>query len=128
MNPIIHHRANHDLKINFNILEGEFTFEDLLSKVNKIVFQHGYIDAYNILIDIRKANFIDFLENLSLLIDYFNKNSSFFNMNRKCSFITTKPQDVVHATLMIDKIKKTGVQLKFDIFSTEEAALNWMAF
>ena len=128
MNPIIHHRADHDLKINFNTLEGEFSFEELVSKINKIVFQPEYIDSYNILIDIREANFINFHEKVSLLIDYFVKNSSFFNMNRKCSFITTKPQDVVHATLMIDKIKKTGVQLKFDVFSTEEAALNWMSY
>ena len=128
MNPIIHHRANHDLKINFNILDGEFTFEDLLSKVNKIVFHSEYIDAYNILIDIREANFTDFHENVSLLIDYFVKNSSFFNMNRKCSFITTKPQDVVHATLMINKIQETGVEMKFKIFSSEEAALQWMSW
>lgn len=128
MNPIIHHRADHDLKINFNIVEGEFKFEDLVSKIDEIIFHPEYIDAYNILIDISEASFIDFLENVSLLIDYFNKNSSLFNMNRKCSFITTKPQDVVHATLMIDKIKKTGVQLNFEVFSTEKAALYWMSF
>ncbi len=127
MNPIFDHRADHDLKINYNIIKGDFTIEDFVKNLDKLVLNPEYIDSHNILVDIREADFIDFRKNMSILLDFFQDTANFLNMNRKCSFVTTKPLDVVHATLLIKKLRKIGIQIKFQIFSSEEAALNWMS-
>ncbi len=127
MDPVFEHRANHDLKINYNIIKGDFKFEDFVKDLDKVVHSPDYIDSYNILVDIREANFTDFKKKSSILVNYFQETVSLFNMNRKCSFITTKPLEVVHATLLIERLRKLGIQIKFQIFSTEEAAIGWMS-
>ena len=127
MDPIFEHRADHDLKVNYNIIKGDFKFEDFIFYIEKVVHSPGYVDTYNILVDIREANFIDFKKNSSILVDYFSGTIKLFNMNRKCAFITSKPMDVVYATLLIEKLQKIGIQIKFQIFSSAEAALIWMS-
>jgi hypothetical protein len=127
MNPIFEHRANHDLKVNYNIIKGDFKFEDFVVNLDKVVHNPTYIDSYNILVDIREANFTDFMKKSSILVHYFQETVSLFNMNRKCAFVTIKPIDVVHATLLIERLKRIGIQIKFQIFSSEEAALKWIA-
>lgn len=126
MDTTIDHHVNHALKINYNIVNGEIQFEDFVKDLDKIIYGPQYNDSYNILIDIREANFIDFSKKVFIFVDYIQNNARYFNMNRKCSFITTKPLDVVHATLLIEKLHKIGFQIKFKIFSTEEAALEWI--
>jgi hypothetical protein len=127
MDPIFEHRADHDLKVNYNIIKGDLKFEDFVVNLNKVVHSPAYIDTYNILVDIREANFIDFKKNSSILLDYFSGTTTLFNMNRKCAFITSKPMDVVYATLLIEKLQKIGIQIKFQIFSSTEAGLIWMS-
>ncbi|HPE75813.1 MAG TPA: hypothetical protein P5210_03730 [Draconibacterium sp.] len=126
MDSIFEHRGDHDLKVNFNVIKGDFKFEDFLKNFDEVVHNPEYNDSYNILVDIREANFIDFTDNVSVLVDYFHETVSFFNMNCKFSFITTKPLDVVYATLLIEKLRKIGIRITFQIFSSEKAALNWM--
>lgn len=127
MDPIFEHRANHDLEVNYYIIKGDFKFEDLVKNLDRVVRNPDYNDYYNILFDIREANFTDFMKKNSIIVDYFHETVSSFNMNRKCSFLTTKPLDVVYATLLIEKLQKIGIKIKFQIFSSEEAALNWMS-
>ena len=127
MKPIFDHRANHDLKINYNTIKGDFIFEDFVKNLDEVVHNPEYIDSYNILVDIREVNFVDFMKNLSILIDYIQDKLSFFNMNRKCSFITIKPLDVVYATLMIKRLQSIGIKMKFQVFYSEAAALSWMS-
>ncbi len=126
MNLILNHKANHNHRINYNIIKGDFKFEDLVKKLDDVLFNPEYNDSYNICIDITEINFIDSRKNISILVDYFKANKGFFNLNRKCSFITTKPSDVVIATLMIEKLKKPDIKMEFRIFSTQEAATLWM--
>ena len=79
MDPIFEHRADHDLKVNYNIIKGDFNFEDFVVNLDKVVHSPAYIDKYNILVDIREANFTDFKKNSFILVDYFNGTISLFN-------------------------------------------------
>jgi hypothetical protein len=126
MDPVFEHRANHDLRINFNISKGDITFMEFVKNLDRVVHHPAYIDTYNILIDIREANFIDFAKNNSVLVDFIDETISTFNMKRKCAIVTTNPTDVVHATMLIKRFQKMGIRFAFYIFSSEEAALDWL--
>ena len=127
MKPTFDHYADHDLKINYNVIKGDFKFEDFVKKLDKVVRNPDYNVSYNILIDIREANFINFMKKSSILIDYFQDKLSFLNMNRKCAFLTSKPIDIAHATLIIEKFRIVGFPIKFEIFSSEGIALSWLS-
>jgi ATP sulfurylase len=76
--------------------------------------------------DIREATFMDFREKFSQFMDFVKEIKQFRNLNRKCAFITKNPEHVAYSEIVRFKLKAADVIVDIEIFSTEEAALNWI--
>ena len=117
---------HHYLQINHEILCGDITVDELIEHRWKIMTETGYHNDYKILIDVRKATFVNFLNDIPWLMEYAKKASKYFNLNRKCAFITSSPEHVAYAELLKSHLVEMENHYIINVFSTESAALNWL--
>lgn len=118
--------THHYLQINHEILFGEITIEEIIVHRWKIMNEPGYNDNYKILVDIRSATFVNFLDDLPKFINYVKKASKLFNLNRKCAFVTSSPEQVAFVEILISHLYEIENHYIINVFSTESAALNWL--
>jgi hypothetical protein len=118
--------VHHHLKINHEILCGDITVKEIVEHRWNMMTQQGYDDSYKILVDVRKANFINFINDLPVFIDFVKKASACFNLNRKCAFITSTPEHVVYSEILKLGLAKIENSYIIGVFSTETAAMNWL--
>lgn len=126
MNAKFEYHVNHPKKLNHQILRGEIYLSELIQHRREIVYSQDYNDTYNILMDIREATFMDFREKFPHFMDFVKEIGQFRNMNRKCAFITKNPEHVAYSEIVKLKLKLAEVKIDIEIFSTEEAALDWI--
>lgn len=118
--------VNHHLEVVFHIFKGEITTEQILKHLNGVIFSPEHRDDYNILIDIRDATLVDFIEKLDEFAFLLQSITGKINMDRSCAFLTDKPEHVAYSTLFIFKLEDQRTGMRFSIFSTYQAALNWL--
>ncbi len=128
MKPTIEYRVNHELKINQDIIKGRFTLEEILQHRWTELKKADYNDSYNMLVDIREAELIDFLQRMEEFVSFVKEVSIDKNMKRKCAFLTSKPIDVVLAEVSKLYLKNLDTGIKIETFSTEEAAIDWLTY
>lgn len=121
------YRVDPFLKINYEKIIGEVSILDIIKLKKEIVYSDDYQENYNLIVDIREATFTDFIQNIPQFTEFIIEISKFRNMNRKCAFLTTKPVDVVNSELVKLNLDKLNIGIKMEIFSTENAALEWLS-
>ena len=118
--------THHHLQINHEIIYGEVTVNEIIEHRWKVMTNEGFHDDYKILVDVRDARFINFLDDLPFFMEYINKASKCFNLNRKCAFITSSPEHVAFAEILKSHLAEVENHYIINVFSTESAALNWL--
>lgn len=118
--------VHHHLKINHEIISGDITLKELIEHRWKFMVQEGFKDYYKILVDIRDANFIDFMDEFPVFINYAKRASACFNLRRKCAFLTSKPEHVAYTEIMKSGLVDIENSYIIEVFSTETAAINWL--
>ncbi len=121
-----HDVVHHYLKINHETLSGEITVDEIVTHRWNMMTSPGYRDDYKMLVDVRNASFFNFIDDLPVFVDFAKKASACFNLNRKCAFITSKPEHVAYAEILKLGLSKIENCYIIDTFSTETAAINWL--
>lgn len=128
MKPNIDNIINHDHRINYHILKGVVELDLLLNYIKNLVPSPGYNDGYNILVDIREADMPDFFDRIDEFIQFFLNSPKEINWKRKCAIVTTNEKHAVISIWYKHKMEKLNFDLFIEVFSTEEAALDWLQF
>ncbi|QGY44178.1 hypothetical protein GM418_11055 [Maribellus comscasis] len=126
MNAVFKYKIDHELKINYDIIQGEVDLNMVIQHEKTRIQSDKFNEDYNSLIDIRGANFINFMENVGKFCDFLNDYTKRINMERKCAIVTSTPLEVVNSTVFSLGLKQRGTSLKFESFSSEEAAIKWL--
>ena len=94
------------------------------NELNLIWSRSDYKPDYSLLVDIREATFIidikDYLNILGIFKDLPGKQK-----NKKFALLTTTPQQVAFSTIFSQHMK-SNFPLTVEVFSTYEAAVNWL--
>jgi len=112
-----------DLKVVIEYFDDVITLSDIIEHKKNIVIDKQYNLNYNSIIDFRNAQL---LLNEDDLNDYINFviTKSKINGKRKVALLTDTPNHVVVLT-MFDMLSKS-LPMKYNIFSTMEASLEWV--
>ena len=111
-------------KITFTTMTGEINSTVLRSELSLIWSSSDYNADFSVLVDIRQASFVLDTNDIPSILEIFsampgNKKS------RKFALLTATPQQVAFSTMFRQNIK-TKYPFNVEIFSTYEAALNWL--
>ena len=111
-------------KITFTTMTGEISSTVLRSELSLIWSSSDYNTDFSVLVDIRQASFVLDTNDIPSILEIFsampgNKKS------RKFALLTATPQQVAFSTMFRQNIK-TKYPFNVEIFSTYEAALNWL--
>ena len=117
-------KYDHTKKLAFNIMVGDFNFDTLKTELNLIWNQNSYMRDYSALIDLRQATFNFELKRIQDVLEIF-MNMPGNSLNRKFAVLTSTPQQVAYST-MIGQNVKSKYPFSVEIFSTYEAAINWI--
>lgn len=122
--PKVNYEVDITRKIAITTLIGEINTAVLYSDLNLIWKSSGYKPEYSVLIDLRQAVFDLESNDIPLVLDLFSAMPG-QKKNRKFAMLTTTPQQVAISTMFIQKIKN-NFPFIVEIFSTYEAAMNWL--
>jgi signal transduction histidine kinase len=115
---------DHSRKMGFCKFIGEFNHTILQSELNRLWNNPDYKLDYSELIDMRQGSYnpeiIDFQEVLTIFSSIPGQKK-----NRKFAILTTTPQQVVYST-MFGQHARTNFFFTVEVFSTYDAALNWL--
>lgn len=117
---------NDELQTKIYILKGTIEIDFLIEKLRIALNQKKFNQTYNILVDIQEAELPDFIGRMYEFIDFCVAVSKNINMNRRCAILTAKPSDVVVAELLRMRFGKINFELKIGVYSTLEAANDWL--
>lgn len=127
MKTFLNYSIDHELKINYNVIKGEVNLETVIQHEQNRLSSSEFNEKYNTLVDIRGAKLLNFMEDIGKFVGFFDNKKDLINLNRKCALVTNTPSELVHATLFSLGMEKKDVKMKFKVFSTIEAAKNWLA-
>jgi signal transduction histidine kinase len=115
---------DHQRRIGFCVFNGEFTTSVLESELQKIWTDPEYKAEYSVFIDLQKAWFNSESVEFPEIIKIF-KSMPGQETNRRFALLTTTPQQVVYST-MFSQHARTEFKFTVEVFSTYDAALNWL--
>ena len=129
MGAIFEYKIDHDLKINYDIIKGDVDLNMVIQHEKFRISSEKFDENYNSLVDIRGASFINFMEDIGKFCDFLDSYTQQLNINmeRKIALVTSSPSEVVNSTIFALGLKQKGTSLKFESFSTEEAAIKWLS-
>ncbi len=120
-------KIDHRLKLIHEKVIGKVTVDEIIKYRAKRINSPGYIDTYNILLDISEGELVDFLKNMGHYIDFIKQISGRINLKRKFAILTSKPFDVAYAELFNVKITELNLGAIIKTFSEEKNALYWLS-
>ena len=121
----VKYKFDHKLKIIFERIKGEITFDEIFSYQKNIISDPEYNSSYSIYSDIRDLNFKLSQTEIITMFNLLKEVTSEKNIDKKCAFITNKPQEVVNSELIKFRMKKFS-SINIKTFSTKEAAFQWL--
>lgn len=122
-NKILTYKILSDLKVTIQYIGGKIARSDIIEFTDQMRKHPDFNPNYDVIIDIRDADVAldeDFLKKYTEHI----KNLENFIARRKVAFLTAEPEQYLSA--YFSKMHARKLPLRFDIFSTEEAALEFI--
>jgi signal transduction histidine kinase len=114
----------HSKKLAFTTLIGEFDPVILRSELSLLWSSSDYNPDYSALVDLRQASFtLDMKEFPEVLRIFASMPGN--HINRKFGILTATPQQVAYSTMFGQNIKNK-YPFNVEVFSTYEAAINWL--
>jgi len=120
----VDYRIDDTRKLSFTTLFGNFDSTILNAEINKLWSSAGYNPNYSVLIDIRKATFSGESKEFPIFLNIFNAMPG-NRLNRKFAVLTETPHQVAYST-MFGQYIKSKYPLTVEVFSTYDAAMNWL--
>jgi signal transduction histidine kinase len=114
----------HSKKLTFTTLIGEFDPVILRSELSLLWSSSDYKPDYSALVDLRNAAFSLDMKELPEVLRIFASMPG-NRINRKFGILTETPQQVAYSTMFGQNIKNQ-YPFSVEIFSTYEAAINWL--
>jgi hypothetical protein len=111
-------------KVTFTSLIGEINANVLRSEFSLIWSSPDYNPDFSVLADLRQATFVMDTTDIPAILEIFSAIPG-HKKNRKFALLTATPQQVALSTMFGQNIK-TRYPFVVEIFSTYEAALNWL--
>lgn len=125
MEKILQYKFDHNQKIIYETIRGDIRFIDFIRHEKAKLNDPEHNDSYSLLADIRESRFLMSDEEKKIVYEMFKKVGSKINMKRKCAIITNKPSEVANSELFRMGMGKFSPMM-FKVFSTEEAAYQWL--
>jgi hypothetical protein len=113
-------------KLVHEVIKGEVTIPDLIVFNQNKLKDPRYNPEYNILSDIREAVFIDILANANLFNNFLQNITANFKQNVKCAIIADSPAQTAFSELIKSHPVNAITKVRFEIFSTEKGAADWL--
>jgi len=120
----IKYTYDHSLKIGFTTMTGEINLSVLRTELSLIWSSPDFHPEYSALADIREASFILDTNDIPAILETFSAMPG-NKKNKKFAMLTATPQQVAFSTMFGQNIKGKYPFI-IEIFSTYEAALNWL--
>lgn len=111
-------------KIAFTTLTGEINSKVLRSELSQIWSSVDYNPTYSVLVDLREATITMDSTDIPLILEIFSENPG-QKKTKKFALLTATPQQVAMSTMFGQNIK-SKYPFIVEIFSTYEAAMNWL--
>jgi len=115
---------DHLAKITFTTMSGEINLRILRSELSLIWSSTEYNPDYSVLVDLRYATFDLDTNDIPEVLEIFSAMPG-KKKNRKFALLTATPQQVALSTMFGQNIK-ARYPFIVEVFSTQEAALNWL--
>lgn len=112
------------LKIGFTTMVGEINPSVLRSELSLIWSSDSYNADYSVLADLRQATFVIETNDIPVVLAMFSEMPG-NKKNKKFALLTATPQQVAFSTMFGQNIK-SKYPFIVEIFSTYEAAINWL--
>ncbi len=125
MGKKLEYKFNHKQKIIIETISGKIKLNELIELEKTKLNDPGHNDSYSIIIDIRGAVFEINAAERETFYKMLEELTANINMNRKCAFITQRPNEVVNSVLFKLRVNEFA-PMNFEIFSSEEAAYAWV--
>ena len=125
MEKKLEYRFDHQQNIIIETIRGTINLNELIELEKKTLNDPGHNDSYPIIVDIRGVVFEVSSAERETFYNKFQELTANINMNRKCAFITNRPNEVVHSELFKLRVNEFA-PMDFKIFSSEEAAYDWV--
>ena len=125
--PKLEYKIDHKRKITFEKVRGQIFFSDLAAYEKAKLNDPEYNHSYAIIADIRGATFDLSKDEIIRIYKFIVTNTTKITMKGKFAFIADTPAEVVAADMFRISLRRFGPVI-IEIFSTEEAALHWIAF
>ena len=120
----IEYKLDDTRRLGFTSLYGIFNSVILEIELNKLWDNPQFNPHYSVLIDIRNARFSGESKEFPQLLEIFSKMPG-NRTNRKFALLTETPQQVAYST-MFSQFIKSNFPLLVEVFSTYDAAMNWL--
>ena len=120
----IQYTFDDSLKIGFTTMTGEINLSVLLTELSLMWNSPDFHPEYSALADIREASFILDTNDMPAILETFSAMPG-NKKNKKFAMLTATPQQVAFSTMFGQNIKGK-YPFTVEIFSTYEAALNWL--
>lgn len=125
--PKLEYKIDHERKITFEKVRGQISFSDLAAYEKAKLSDPDYNHSYAIIADIRGAVFDLSRGEIIRIYKFIITNTTKITMKGRFAFIADTPAEVVAADLFRISLRRFGPVI-IEIFTTEEAALQWIAF
>jgi len=126
MEPTFTTSTNEETCIIYHELRGKLYMDDILHNLQSNFTTKTYNDDFSVLVDIRQAEFPDFIHRIKYLLDFFNSWSKKKNMKRKCAILAGNQIEVANAILFKFNLAKIKTGLVVDVFTSRNEALDWL--
>ena len=120
----IQYAYDHAARITFTTMTGVISPAILRSELSLMWSSSDYNADFSVLVDVRQASFVVDTNDIPAVLEIFSAMPG-SKKNRKFALLTATPQQVAFATMFGQNIK-TKYPFIVEIFSTHEAALNWL--
>ena len=120
----VQYACDHSLRIGFTTMTGEINQTVLRSELSLIWSSSEYNPDYSVLVDLRLASFAIEKNDIPVILEIFSAMPG-AKKNKKFAMLTATPQQVAFSTMFGQNIKNKYPFI-IEIFSTHEAALNWL--
>ncbi len=124
---MIKYTFDHNRKLSIEVFNGEISFDELKEYMTSKFSDPDHNDTYSVFVDLRNSKFVFTRDEREKAFSSLQEYIFQMNMNRRCAFLTNKPNEVVASELFSMRMSKFS-EMSFKIFSTEGAAMNWLGF
>ena len=122
-NKILTYRILSDLKVTIQHIGGKITNSDIIEFAEQMRKHPDFNPGYDVIIDIRDADVALDEEFLKKYTEHIKSLDNFI-AQRKVAFLTAEPEQYLSA--YFSKLYAKHLPLQFNIFSTEESALEFI--